>query len=744
MAGKIFINYRRGDDPAAAGRLFDRLQEAFEPDQLFLDVDNIAPGLDFVRELDARVAECDIVLAVIGKHWIDAHDPTGVRRLEDPDDFVRIEIEAALNQGKRVIPVLVGDTLMPRPDQLPEVLRPLARRNAVRLTHERFRADTQGLVKALQQALTEIDARRRLEAKSDAGQPAEDGRRLREAEAARRAEEDELRKRAEAEALERAAEERRRQEAAARQRAEQEERRLREAEAARRAEEEELKNRAEAEALERAAEERRRQEAAVRQRAEQQAFDAAGRAGTVVALDAFLAAHPASAFAAEIPQLKAELVARAEAQRRAAEERRQEEATAKLRAEQERAFKAAKRGGTVAALDAFLAAHPASAFAAEIPQLKAELVARAEAQRRAAEERRQQEAAAKLRAQQGGAFAAAKRAGTVDALDAFVAANPASALAGEAQTLKAALLVRAEAYQRVSTSSDAAVLRFFLERYGKGTDADEVRRRLRLLEPRQNWQPTPAAVVAAALAVVLIGAVVVWVAMRPEANTQPVPTAAVPSPAPAAQSSPVAIASAPVASPAAPAQSPSEPRPKVADAAPTITPALPAPAPPVPAPAPNEAISAVQPTPAPSPPPVPAPDLTRALQSELQRVGCFNGTVNGHFDDSTKAALQRFIKLTSLSLPDDVTPAALNALRDIEKRVCPLVCPAGKHADGEQCIANAPAPPPPQRAAERPAPAEEPVPARSAAPTTPPGGCLYKGAGGNRGVRMLPNGECGY
>src|SRR5580704_4618745 len=123
MAGKIFINYRRGDDPGNTGRLFDRLQDVFEPQQLFLDVDNIAPGLDFVRVLNERVGECDILLAVIGRSWIDTRDGAGKRRLEDPDDFVRIEIESALTQGKRVIPVLVGDAVMPRPDELPQTLQ---------------------------------------------------------------------------------------------------------------------------------------------------------------------------------------------------------------------------------------------------------------------------------------------------------------------------------------------------------------------------------------------------------------------------------------------------------------------------------------------------------------------------------------------------------------------------------------------------------------------------------------------
>jgi len=164
MAGNIFINYRRGDDPGHTGRLFDRLQETFAPEQLFMDLDNIAPGLDFVRVLEEQVDKCDVLLAVIGPHWIDARDEAGGRRLDNAEDFVRIEIEAALSRNKRVIPVLVGEARMPRPDELPGTLKPLARRNAVRLTHERFRVDTQGLIKALQQALDEAGAARRAQA----------------------------------------------------------------------------------------------------------------------------------------------------------------------------------------------------------------------------------------------------------------------------------------------------------------------------------------------------------------------------------------------------------------------------------------------------------------------------------------------------------------------------------------------------------------------------------------------------
>jgi hypothetical protein len=165
MAGKIFINYRRGDDPGFAQALFARLEQAFPPEQLFMDVEYVEPGLDFVRVLTDQVAECDVLISVIGKGWIDARDEAGARRLDNPADFVRIEIESALAQDKRVIPVLVGQAQMPRTDQLPETMKPFATRNAVRLTHERFRSDTNGLIAALQRALKIAEDARKEKAK---------------------------------------------------------------------------------------------------------------------------------------------------------------------------------------------------------------------------------------------------------------------------------------------------------------------------------------------------------------------------------------------------------------------------------------------------------------------------------------------------------------------------------------------------------------------------------------------------
>ena len=160
MTSKIFINYRRGDDLHAAGRLYDRIEQVFQEDALFMDVDNMPAGADFETILDKKVSECDVLLAVIGKNWLEMKDAEGMRRLDKPNDYVRIEIASALRLGKRIIPVLVNGADMPAPEVLPELLKPLSRRHAVRLTNERFKADAQGLVNGLKTALAEAEAER--------------------------------------------------------------------------------------------------------------------------------------------------------------------------------------------------------------------------------------------------------------------------------------------------------------------------------------------------------------------------------------------------------------------------------------------------------------------------------------------------------------------------------------------------------------------------------------------------------
>jgi hypothetical protein len=541
MTGKIFINYRRGDDAGNTGRLFDRLQDIFKPEQLFLDVDNIPPGRDFVRELNDRVAECDIVLAVIGKTWLEAHNAAGDRRLDDPDDFVRIEIVSALNQGKLVIPVLVGDADMPRPEDLPEALQPLARRNALRLTHERFRADMGGLVKALQQSLAEIEA-------------------------------------------ERQAEEARRQ-----------------------------------------ADEQRRAEAAAKQQAEEEA-------------------------------------------RRQAEEQRRAEAAAKQRAEEE--------------------------------------------------ER---------------AFVLAKRAGTIAALEAFLARNPATAVADEARSLKAALLVRKEAFGRASASDRPAVLRAFLTTYTKGGDVDQIRGRLRVLELQQARQPRAATIISSALAVVLIaGGAVYWLKIKSPlpagasvsadqaANGTSADTRAATGPSPdlvawlllkdtnddtalkrfteqfpnsplredaVARIAELKTAEAARARAAARAEAVQKAQAaQQAEAAARLEAA-------------NKAMEAERAklalaTPSDAGHAAPATlagsALVQQIEMELMRVGCYSGQIDDNWSSSrVKLSVARFVKSASLAkTPDQPTPDFLNSIRGQSSRVCPLECAKTETASNGECIAK--------------------------------------------------------
>jgi hypothetical protein len=162
MAGKIFLSYRREDAAGFALALFGRLEQSFPVGSLFMDVEGgIGAGQDFVRVIEEQVGACDVMLALIGPDWLTVTDEAGRPRLENPEDFVRIEVESALRFSKRVIPVLVQKAEMPRAEALPEPLKALARRNAVGLTQERFKADAQGLIKALEDALAEVEEARR-------------------------------------------------------------------------------------------------------------------------------------------------------------------------------------------------------------------------------------------------------------------------------------------------------------------------------------------------------------------------------------------------------------------------------------------------------------------------------------------------------------------------------------------------------------------------------------------------------
>jgi len=158
VRGRIFISYRREDAAYPAGWLFDRLAERFGGGQVFKDVDSIELGDDFIEVIGQAVGASDVVLALIGDKWLTVADEDGDRRLDDPMDFVRIEIEAALQRKVRIIPILVEGARMPREDQLPPSLAPIARRQALELSPARFGSDTSRLLRVLETTLAGAEA----------------------------------------------------------------------------------------------------------------------------------------------------------------------------------------------------------------------------------------------------------------------------------------------------------------------------------------------------------------------------------------------------------------------------------------------------------------------------------------------------------------------------------------------------------------------------------------------------------
>jgi hypothetical protein len=157
-ASRVFISYRREETAYPAGWLYDRLDDRFGDAQVFKDVDSIPLGDDFVEAITRAVGSCDVLLALIGDRWLTIADERGRRRLDDPHDFVRLEIEAALLRNVRVIPVLVDGARMPRADELPDSMANLVRRQALELTPSRFESDTNRLVKVLASTLAEVRA----------------------------------------------------------------------------------------------------------------------------------------------------------------------------------------------------------------------------------------------------------------------------------------------------------------------------------------------------------------------------------------------------------------------------------------------------------------------------------------------------------------------------------------------------------------------------------------------------------
>jgi hypothetical protein len=175
---RVFISYRREDSQTFAGRIYDKLVSRFGEGNVFFDIDNIPYGVDFRQYLADAVSRCDVLLALIGEHWVSA-EADGRRRLDNPDDFVRLEIESALGRRIRVIPLLLGNASMPREEQLPGPLKPLAYQNGARIDPGRdFHMHMDRVIRDMDSRVEEkrLEAQRQ-EAERQAQQAAEQRRR---------------------------------------------------------------------------------------------------------------------------------------------------------------------------------------------------------------------------------------------------------------------------------------------------------------------------------------------------------------------------------------------------------------------------------------------------------------------------------------------------------------------------------------------------------------------------------------
>jgi hypothetical protein len=144
MSG-IFISYRRDQNGAEARRLWERLAADFGAERVFIDAVSLEPGQDFAQAIREKVAFCDVLVAVIGPDWLDCRVPDGGRRLDQPEDWVRIEIASALEAGVRVVPALVGGATLPEAHELPAPLAALPRSQAIELGPRHFETDVDRL-----------------------------------------------------------------------------------------------------------------------------------------------------------------------------------------------------------------------------------------------------------------------------------------------------------------------------------------------------------------------------------------------------------------------------------------------------------------------------------------------------------------------------------------------------------------------------------------------------------------------
>lgn len=144
----IFISYRRDDSSGYTLAIYEQLKKVFGDDAVFMDLDDIPHGEDFAVHIDKVLSKANTLLVMIGEQWGNASNAKG-QRLGQPDDFVRLEIAKALQRNIRLIPVLLKNAQMPGSGELPEVLQPLTRKNAIRIHDDQFEASIQRLVEAI-------------------------------------------------------------------------------------------------------------------------------------------------------------------------------------------------------------------------------------------------------------------------------------------------------------------------------------------------------------------------------------------------------------------------------------------------------------------------------------------------------------------------------------------------------------------------------------------------------------------
>jgi hypothetical protein len=157
---KVFISYRRDDSSGYAHAIHGRLLQHFSKDQVFMDVDTVELGVNFVRTIEKAVGECDVMVALIGKRWAGG-EPGGTSRLDNTEDYVRLEVATALARDIRVIPVLVDGMTMPNEDSLPPPVKSITRRHAIEISNTRFNFDIERLITAVRKILDEAESPRK-------------------------------------------------------------------------------------------------------------------------------------------------------------------------------------------------------------------------------------------------------------------------------------------------------------------------------------------------------------------------------------------------------------------------------------------------------------------------------------------------------------------------------------------------------------------------------------------------------